>query len=89
MIVNTVSSLLGCEIGTDDNFFDVGVNSLRAVELIAMLRENGIRLTVPDVYKYPSAHALSLRVPNYAIGVRADGSGKDFCLIINCFYHRR
>lgn len=80
VIVNTVSSLLGCEIGTDDNFFDVGVNSLRAVELIAMLRENGIRLTVPDVYKYPSAHALSLRVPNYAIGVRADGSGKDFLL---------
>jgi acyl carrier protein len=52
--------VLGVEsVGLDDNFFDLGGNSLRAVELYAKLRDVlSVDLSVVDLFKYPTIRSL-------------------------------
>ncbi|MBL7923172.1 MAG: amino acid adenylation domain-containing protein [Bacteroidia bacterium] len=55
------SSLLGIEpVGTRDNFFDLGGNSLLALQSVALLKaEQGIDLSVIKVYQHPTVAALA------------------------------
>ena len=49
------SEVLGGQIGIDDDFFDVGGNSLVAVQLVAMVRkELGVRLPMRSVFEAPT-----------------------------------
>jgi mycobactin peptide synthetase MbtE len=52
--------VLGVErVGLDDNFFDLGGNSLQAIQLYAMLRGAlGVELAVLDLFKHPSIRSL-------------------------------
>ncbi|GKZ33154.1 nonribosomal peptide synthase [Aspergillus brasiliensis] len=48
------------EIGSGDNFFDIGGNSVRAIRLIARLRKAGHELSVEGVFRAPTlAHMVS------------------------------
>lgn len=51
------------DIGTGDNFFNVGGDSLRAMKLVAMARAEGFKLTVADTFRSPilADMALTLR----------------------------
>ncbi|MFE7514876.1 condensation domain-containing protein, partial [Streptomyces sp. NPDC057540] len=54
----------GRSIGRDDNFFKSGGHSLLAVRLLNRIRaEFGQDLTLRDVFRNPTAAALSLRLP--------------------------
>lgn len=48
------------EIGANDNFFDVGGDSLRAMRLVAAARKEGIQLTVLDIFKNPTLSEMAL-----------------------------
>ncbi|KAI5300818.1 hypothetical protein KEM56_002178, partial [Ascosphaera pollenicola] len=48
------------EIGANDNFFDVGGDSLRAMRLVAAARKQGIQLTVLDIFKNPKLSEMAL-----------------------------
>ncbi|KAF4455702.1 nonribosomal peptide synthase [Fusarium austroafricanum] len=60
--VNNLASL-----GTDDNFFRCGGDSLKAMQLASLASQRGITLQVSDVFKHPIladlAQALVLEVP--------------------------
>lgn len=46
-------------VGLDDNFFDLGGNSLRAIQLYARLRDVvGVELAIVDLFKHPSIRCL-------------------------------
>ena len=46
-------------VGLDDNFFDLGGNSLRALQLYAKLRDVlGVELSIVDLFKHPSIRSL-------------------------------
>jgi acyl carrier protein len=48
-------------IGIRDNFFDVGGNSLKAVELASLLSGlTGWQTDAIDIFKYPTINALAL-----------------------------
>ena len=54
------------EVAVDENFFEVGGNSILALDLIEVLRErSGIQLQLIDVFRAPTpeelAHALRER----------------------------
>lgn len=55
------SALLNIEpIGVNDNFFDLGGNSLLALQSVALLKmEHGIELSVIKLYQYPTIAALA------------------------------
>lgn len=48
------------KVGTQDNFFDLGGNSLLSVQLVALLENTaGISIPIVTFYQYPTINALS------------------------------
>jgi acyl carrier protein len=66
MTASEISELIGemLEIGDmalDDNFFDVGGNSLLALELMTQLEErSGVKISLLDVIRAPSPDQLAV-----------------------------
>jgi acyl carrier protein len=55
-------------LGADDNFFDLGGHSLRAVEVMARVNEAfGLNLALHVLFAEPSVHRLALRVEEEVI----------------------
>ncbi len=38
------------EVDADDNFFDLGADSMQAVEVVLRARETGLAIEVPDLF---------------------------------------
>ncbi|MEU0094128.1 amino acid adenylation domain-containing protein [Kribbella sp. NPDC006257] len=67
-ILTVFGEVLGCEVGLDDGFFDVGGDSLRAVRTVRAIDPG---LSVLDLFRYPSARALA----EYLQSTRPDAAG--------------
>ncbi|MGH3249464.1 MAG: non-ribosomal peptide synthetase, partial [Trebonia sp.] len=68
VLLSAWASVLGRGIGLDDNFFDLGGNSLYAVRLAAaMLAQGWPRIPVRDVYRNPTVRALATRM-GFSVG---------------------
>ncbi|MFF3686528.1 amino acid adenylation domain-containing protein [Streptomyces sp. NPDC002187] len=66
-LIDVWETVLGVPVGPDDNFFDLGGNSLHAVRVGATMRERGLpALTLRRLYLTPTVRALSeiLRAPD-------------------------
>ena len=46
-------------VGLDDNFFDLGGNSLLSIQCIAQLEERGLRLPIVKHYQHPTVRACA------------------------------
>jgi aryl carrier-like protein len=46
-------------VGIHDNFFDLGGDSLRSMELASRARAAGLAMTSRDVFRHPSVAALA------------------------------
>jgi len=54
-------------IGVNDNFFDLGINSLVAVKIMIQVEKQfGKRLPLAALLKYPTIKQLALAIPNYS-----------------------
>ena len=53
------SQVLGANVGLEDNFFDLGGDSLKVIDLRRQLSAMGIRLQMPDVFRFPNVRALA------------------------------
>jgi amino acid adenylation domain-containing protein len=47
------------QFGIDDNFFDVGGNSLLAIQVVAQARRQGLPIEVLMLFRYPTVRALA------------------------------
>jgi acyl carrier protein len=55
-----LASLLGGEVAPDDNFFDLGLNSISLLNLHALLqRETGGRLPVTELFTHTTVRSLA------------------------------
>lgn len=53
------SRVLGVEqIGIKDNFFDLGGDSIKAIQILALLRKNQVKLEIKDLFDYPTIEGL-------------------------------
>ncbi|MEU4639497.1 non-ribosomal peptide synthase/polyketide synthase [Micromonospora sp. NPDC023814] len=60
VICEAVAAVVGVpQAGPDDNFFDLGGDSILAIALVARLRKAGVRLTPRDIFQNPTAAALA------------------------------
>lgn len=50
------------EIGSNDNFFDLGGDSLSAMKLVALAREDGFSITVANIFRCPKLSDMALTV---------------------------
>ena len=55
------------EVGRNQNFFDLGGDSIKAILLINKLRQQGYTVQVGDVLRYPVVHDLALKTEPLAI----------------------
>lgn len=59
-IARVFADVLGLEsVGAQDNFFDIGGDSLQATTVVTRLREAGHELAVPDVFAAPTPTELA------------------------------
>lgn len=68
LIANAWSQVLKQDvIGVQDNFFDLGGQSLMAVQVLAILREKlDIRIDVVDLFRYPTVRSLAAHLDRQA-----------------------
>ena len=57
-IANIIQEVLSTQPGLDDNFFDLGANSLKMVAIHQRLIKRFPKLTVVDLFQYPTIKAL-------------------------------
>ena len=59
-IANIFGSSLGlCEIDINDNFFEIGGNSLISIKVEALAEENNIKISSEDIYEYKTVRELA------------------------------
>jgi aryl carrier-like protein len=51
--------LLGVEVGRDDNFFDLGGDSLKVVEVVIEARKRGVSFRSSAVFRNPTPALLA------------------------------
>ncbi len=58
-LCNLIAQLFGIEkVGVTDDFFDIGGDSLKAIEYIAKAHNIGIKIGLQDVFDYPTVREL-------------------------------
>ncbi len=58
-------------VGAADNFFSIGGDSIRALQVVAKLRQAGWRLELRELFEHPTLAALAPRLVPFAAGTRA------------------
>ena len=59
-LANEWADLLGIDrVGIDDNFFDLGGNSLLSIQCIAQLEGHGLKLPIVKLYQHPTIKACA------------------------------
>jgi non-ribosomal peptide synthase protein (TIGR01720 family) len=65
-LANIWSELLGVEkIGRDDNFFDLGGDSVVSIQIIVRARQAGLQLTPKDVFEHQTIAGLAAVINGY------------------------
>jgi amino acid adenylation domain-containing protein len=59
LLADILADLLGCTVGVHDDVYDLGANSLVAIQLAARAEDAGIELNAADVLTHPTAAALA------------------------------
>ncbi len=57
------SRVLGLErVGIYDRFFDLGGDSIKAIQIVALLQEEGYSLNVKEIFRSPTIESLALKM---------------------------
>ena len=64
LVATTICEVLGCEtVGRNDNFFSLGGDSLRAMQVLTRLQHTlGFSIPVPTIFRYPTPAMLASKL---------------------------
>ncbi|KAI5295059.1 Nonribosomal Peptide Synthase (NRPS) [Ascosphaera acerosa] len=81
LLVGLWQRILGSDldISANDDFFELGGDSLRAMRLVAVARQEGWRLTVLNIFRHPKLSDLALLL--VATSSRAEAAVQPFSLL--------
>ncbi len=68
-------------VGLDDNFFDLGGDSIRTVQVSPLARKRGIELSVQDIFSHPTIRELARHVALVAEDRSAPPPAGPFALV--------
>lgn len=72
-LVDIWEKVLGtCNIGINDNFFLLGGDSIKAIQVSARLQNEGLKIDLPDLFKNPTIAKLSSLVKQVAVDISQD-----------------
>jgi len=46
-------------VGVNDNYFDLGGDSIRSIQILSKARENGLYISLEDIFQHPTVAALA------------------------------
>lgn len=81
LICAVCAELLGTTVSADEDFFELGGDSLLGIRLLSRLREHGAELTPADLFECRTPRSLATRVGGAMPpdgGVTSDGSQRTF-----------
>ncbi|OQX23230.1 MAG: hypothetical protein BWK80_27065 [Desulfobacteraceae bacterium IS3] len=55
-------SVLGKRVGIHDNYFSLGGDSIKAIQIVSRLRQKNLNLEVIDIFRYPTIAQLTEKV---------------------------
>jgi amino acid adenylation domain-containing protein len=68
------SEVLGVkEVGALDNFFELGGDSIRSISILSRAQQNGLNLSLPQMFEYPTVAGMAACAASCA---RADGAAR-------------
>lgn len=59
ILIDIWKNVLGCEVNTNDNYFNLGGDSIKSIQIVATAKEFGFNFTVSDFFNNPSISRLS------------------------------
>ena len=63
ILANVWENVLNIEkVGIDDNFFNLGGDSILSIQIMSYAKKQGIDLTIQQIFKYPTIRELSKQV---------------------------
>jgi len=65
------------EIGRNDDYFSLGGDSIKAVQLAARGRDAGMKLTARMVFEYPTVHELAAAIEARSVAETQGAPGED------------
>ncbi|RBL91045.1 non-ribosomal peptide synthase/polyketide synthase [Chitinophaga flava] len=60
------------QIGVNDNFFDLGGDSIISIQVVSRANKLGLRLHPQDIFEYPTIRSLAGRIAQAAQGAQAE-----------------
>jgi len=59
ILINIWKNVLGCEVNTNDNYFNLGGDSIKSIQIVAAAKELGFSFAVSDFFNNPTVSKLS------------------------------
>ncbi|HVR99133.1 MAG TPA: amino acid adenylation domain-containing protein [Thermoanaerobaculia bacterium] len=76
------AQVLGVDrVGVRDNFFALGGDSIRSIQVLALARERGLEFSLQQLFQYQTVEALAAELAPAAEGVDAGLAGEPFSLV--------
>lgn len=73
LLVETWQKVLGIEqIGTEDDFFKIGGDSIKAIQIASRMHQKGYKVEVKDIFEWPNIVGLAAIVEPYAFEIDQD-----------------
>jgi amino acid adenylation domain-containing protein/non-ribosomal peptide synthase protein (TIGR01720 family) len=69
------------DVGADENFFSLGGDSIRSIEIVALARERGLAFTVDDLFRLPTLRQLAVELAAREAASLPAAPGGPFALI--------
>ncbi|WP_431266593.1 amino acid adenylation domain-containing protein [Roseateles chitinivorans] len=75
LLCETWCEVLGlARVGVNDNFFDVGGDSIRSIAIVAKARDRGLTLAIVDLFKSPTIRGLAQALASSGTAASVDES---------------
>ncbi|WP_432409134.1 amino acid adenylation domain-containing protein [Wukongibacter sp. M2B1] len=91
-LVNTVQEILGGDkIGLNDNFYHLGGDSIKAIQIAARMKSKNFKIKVKDILKYPVIKGMALKVKKDYVQPEANELAKGIIErtpIVSWFFHQ-
>ena len=84
MLAEIWAEVLGIKsVGVHDNFFDLGGDSIRSVQVLAKAKEMGLDFTIPDLFQHLTIHELAASLALSPSAIPRPDSTLPFSLVID------
>ncbi len=82
VLADTWAHVLGLEqVGIYDNYFELGGDSIRSIQVLGLLRERGLHLSLQQLFRHPTIHDLANELTRASVNTTVEKYSHPFSLV--------